>query len=439
MLVKIVLFAALAFVLYRLVRLFMAPAPMPAAAADGARAGDPAVAYISHGKVFCSVGGAPGREIQSSYVQASQDRIERSRELHAWKEGTAFGVSARRGKDDCRIDIQATSAQFLGADRVLYFLRDDAFGGLFQHDLATGTELRLMHRQRFWIEDLAVAPDGQRLLCTHYTGKGLSNIATMNLDGSDFREATGGDTVDSSPAWVHGQADSVVFESSGIARSPQGAPIGHGPTSLQLLDLAKGTLTTVFDDPKFDFLSPRVGRDGALYFIRRPYEPPVQGIGRNIADALLFPLRLLRALFHYLNFFSLMYSRKPLSSASGVPMEADIKEIVLKRKRVDAERALRSGVKIGGAPSVVPATWELVRRNDRGEEFVLARHVAAFDLGEDDRVVFTNGFGVFVLDGNRPRVLFRDKLIAQVTAGPAATVAPVALPTEDAKPGWAAR
>jgi len=439
MLVKVVLLAALLYVLYRLVRLFTAPAAIADVAADGARAGDPAIAYISHGKVFCSVGGAPGREIQSTYVQSAQDRLERSRELHAWKEGTAFGVSARRRGQSENLEVQATSTQFLGPDRVLYFLRDDAFGGLFEHDLATGKELRLMHRQRFWIEDLAVSPDGARLLCTHYTGKGLSNIAMMALDGSDFREVTGGDTVDSSPAWVHGQADQVVFESSGIARSPQGVPIGHGPTSLQLLDLERGKLTPVFDDPKFDFLSPRVGRDGSLHFIRRPYEPPVQGFGRNIADALLFPLRLLRAFFHYLNFFSLMYSRKPLSSASGPPVEADIKDIMLKRKRVDAERALRTGVKIGGAPSVVPASWELVRRTERGEEAVLARHVAAFDLGENDAVVFTNGFGVFVLDGGKPRVILRDKLIAQVTAGPAATVAPVGAATEEAKPGWAAR
>ena len=81
----------------------------------------------------------------------------------------------------------------------------------------------------------------------------------------------------------------------------------------------------------------------------------------------------------------------------------------------------------------------LVRRSDRGEEIVLAQHVAAFDLGEDDRVVFTNGFGVFVLDGDRPRVLLRDKLIAQVTAGPAATIAPAAAAIDDAKPGWASR
>ena len=70
-------------------------------------------------------------------------------ELHAWKEGTAFGVRANRGQGDGGLHIQATSAQFLGPDRVLYFLRDDAFGGLFRHDLATGKELRLMHRQRF--------------------------------------------------------------------------------------------------------------------------------------------------------------------------------------------------------------------------------------------------------------------------------------------------
>lgn len=425
-LVKILLFAAIAAIFYTLLRMVFSPARRDAApgAQSGARASDPAIAYIAHGKLFhCAAGEVP-KEIQSAYVQAARDRLERSRELHAWKEGTAFGVRAMRGGGgDCGgLDIHATSAQFTPDRRVLYFLRDAHFGGLFAHDLASGSEQRLMHRQRLWLEDLALDADGQRLLCTHHTGNGLANIALMNIDGSEFREVSGGDTVDSSPAWVTGREGAIVFESSGIARSPQGHPIGHGPTSIQMLDLAKGELTPVLEDPRFDHLGPRVGRDGALYFIRRPYEPPTQGVGQLVLDAMLLPLRLLRALFHYLNFFSLMYSRKPLTSASGPPVEQDIKQLVLKRKRIDAERALHSGARIAGTPSLVPASWELVRRSEHGEEKVLARHVASFDLATDGSVVFSNGYGVFALDGTQPRLLMRDKLIAQVTAGPGASL-----------------
>jgi len=219
----------------------------------------------------------------------------------------------------------------------------------------------------------------------------------MKIDGSDFREVTGGDTVDSAPAWVQGAGSepAVVFESTGIARTPQGVMLGYGPTSIQLLDLGRGTLTAVLDDASYDHLGPRVGRDGALYFIRRPYESPQYSSGNFLVDVAMFPIRLVRALFHYLNFFSLTYSRKPLTSASGPLVEADIKELMVKNRKLDAEKALRDGTRIAGTPSLVPASWELVRRDQHGQEQTLARHVVAFDLDAADRVVYTNGYGVF--------------------------------------------
>jgi hypothetical protein len=134
----------------------------------------------------------------------------------------------------------------------------------------------------------------------------------------------------------------------------------------------------------------------------------------------MFPFRLLRALFHYLNFFSLMYTRKPLITASGPAVQADLKEILIKGKRLDAEAALRTGARLNGVPSLVPASWQLIGRSPQGEEHVLASHVASFDIASDGTILFSNGYGVFALDGpHPPQVLLRDKLIADVIAAPA--------------------
>jgi hypothetical protein len=143
-----------------------------------------------------------------------------------------------------------------------------------------------------------------------------------------------------------------------------------------------------------------------------------------LTDALMFPFRLLRALFHYLNFFSLMYTRKPLITAAGPEVQADLKEILLKGKRLDAEAALRTGVRLNGVPSLVPASWQLMRRSPQGDEQVLASHVASFDIAADGAILFSNGYGVFALDGASPQVLLRDKLIADVIAGPPAGSGP---------------
>ena len=381
-----------------------------------------AIAFVSRGKLFCRTPSRGLHEIQSAYTQASKDRIERSRRLHGWKEGTAFATPFARGRAaECPegTDLQVTSAQFTPrGDRVLYFLRDSSVGGLFAYDVASGAETRLLHRQQLFLDDLCLGGDGELLLGTQHAGNGTANIVVMKADGADYRELTGGDTVDSSPAWIPNRPGSIVFESAGLARNASGVPLAAGPSSIQMLDTADGTLTTVLEHPRCDFLRPRVGRDGDLYYIRRPYEPPRYGAGALVADALLFPFRLLRALFHYLNFFSLMYTRKPLTSASGPHLDADIKDIILRGKRIDAEAALRNGATVGGVPSLVPASWQLVRRGTNGAERVLGRHVVSFDIAPDGTVLFTNGYGVFELDdAGTPRVLMRDKLVSNMVVG----------------------
>lgn len=390
-----------------------------------APANAPPVAFVSRGKLFhWSAGQAGVREIQSPYVQGVMDRAERSRRLHGWKEGTAFGSAFSRGgprggASDAQ-PIRATSIQFTGPGRVLYFLRDDNVGGLFEQDLSSGSERRVVHKQHLAFEDLRLSPDGARLLCSQGAKNGTANIALMTVEGADYRELTGGDTVDTAPAWIPDDPDRVLFQSAGLARDPNGFAIAQGPSSIQMAHLKEGTLTPVREDAGHDFLHPRVAPDGGLYFIQRPYEPPRYGTGQALRDALFFPFRLLRAVFHYLNFFSLMYTRKPLTTAGGPEMQGDLKEILLKGKRIDAEEMLRKGRLVSGVPSLVPASWVLVRRDRSGSEQVLARHVCSFDIAADGTILFSNGCGVFSLgDPKAPRVLLRDQLIADVVVGPA--------------------
>jgi hypothetical protein len=389
---------------------------------DPATAGGPQFAFVSRGKLFVRAPGEPVKQIHSQYAQAAVDRVERSRRLHGWKEGTAFETSfLGRGRGQgarATSDLQVSSAQLGTGGKLLYFLRDGAVGGLFEVDLASGREQRLLHRQRLNLEDLRLHHDGVRLLGAQQESNGSARIVAINADGSDYRELTSGDTVDGAPAFVPGREAAVVFESAGLARSPAGIPLARGPASIQLLE-GDGELTCVVEHPRFDYLSPRVAPDGDLLYIRRPYDPPRYGLAALMVDAALFPFRLVRAFFHYLNFFSLMYTRKPLTSASGPEVEADRKEIMLKGKRLDAEAALRKGAGVGGVPSLVPASWQLVRRSRTGAESVVASHVASFDIGPDGAILFSNGFAVFRTGaaGAPQQLLLRHPVISELAVG----------------------
>ncbi|MGD8572073.1 MAG: hypothetical protein PVH98_06390 [Gammaproteobacteria bacterium] len=376
--------------------------------------------FISKGKLFLWNRDNQVEQVHSPYIQEMVDRMERRKQLHGWKNNTSLAMSFAGQPDDGaadQVDLQVVSAQFASDNKLLYFIKDTHVGGLFEYDRKEKTERRLLHQQNLSYENLAVNPDNNQVLCSQQQANGIANIAMISEDGTESRQLTEGDTIDTSPAWIPGENNKILYQSSGLARSEDGYVIAHGPASIKLLDLADNQVTTVIEDPNFDYLQPRVDNAGNLYFIKRPYESYSYSGTYVLIDFLLFPFRLLRAVFHYLNFFSLMYSRKPLTSASGPQVKADIKDLLIKGKRIDAEKALRKEGKVNGIPSLVPRSWQLVRRTQGGQDSILATNVASFDISGGDTILYTNGYAVFQLaPDNRAAVLLRDKLIADIIA-----------------------
>jgi hypothetical protein len=131
------------------------------------------------------------------------------------------------------------------------------------------------------------------------------------------------------------------------------------------------------------------------------------------------PFRLLHAVFHYLNFFSLVYSKKPLTTACGPDIKGDdLKSVMIRGKVIDAEKALRSCASTLGVPSLVPSSWELFRRSQNGREEVVASSVAAFDISSEGAIAYSNGRGIFTLAGRRkPKLILKANLIEDVIVG----------------------
>ena len=390
----------------------MAPEGGPAQA----NALNQALAYLSRGKLFFKAPDADAREVHSEYIQQLLDKREKNQRLHGWKQETSLGTSfiggGMRQDTNENLSVEFTGLTFVpGENKLLYFIRDEAFGGLFEQDIESGKELRLVHRQNLEYEDLNFDPERDRLLCTTRHKNGIANVVSMSRDGSEYRELTTGESCDTSPCWIDDHR--VVYQSQGIARSSGGYIMAYGPASIQLLDMESSEIEPVLEDPAFDFLQPRVCSAGHLYYLRRPYEAPRQA-KHVLVDIVMFPFRLLRAIFHYLNFFSMMYSRKPLTGAGGPEMKIDAKELMLKGMRIDAERALRRERRVNGVPSLVPSSWQLVRRTKTGQETVLARHVAAFSISADDAIVYTNGCGIFQLTPNGSATIARDRVVQEI-------------------------
>ncbi|HEX2971822.1 MAG TPA: hypothetical protein VHP11_05790 [Tepidisphaeraceae bacterium] len=120
---------------------------------------------------------------------------------------------------------------------------------------------------------------------------------------------------------------------------------------------------------------------------------------------------------HFLNFFSLLVTRKPLLTAGGPPREGpDERYLMLWGRFIDAQKVLRAA-RNGEAQSLVPRTWQLVRRASDGREETLADAVLCYDLCPDGSIIYSDGSVIHHLtpSGER-RQLCSAKLIQRAIA-----------------------
>jgi hypothetical protein len=385
------------------------------------------VAYLASGKLFLKEGDRPGREVVSKFGQDVVARAIKMGERDGWKHqrkgaGSLFG-SLWGGRDPG--DLLIVPPRITGVARVpdkdtlLYLLETESVGGFFRFDSAANQEQRLWHKEGFRAKDPDFHPDLGIMAFALPLPNGVTNIMTVEAEGRNLERHTEGDSVDEAPSWLPDQRRALVYHSGGIARSPQGAPVGLGPCSIQKLDLENKKAEPLLENPAYDFLQPHGTRTGELLFIRRPYESP---FGRPtspltiLKDIALFPYRVVKSILHFLNAFSIAFAQKPLMTAGGPKLSGpELHNLFIRGRAVDARKALKQSRLDEEPPSLVPASWELVRRRPDGTESVLAKHVLAFDLGPKGSIVMTNGSAVYALgEGGERRRLEKGGLIDQV-------------------------
>jgi len=390
----------------------------------------PTFAFLSNGQLFLRNGSDEPREIRSNFAQQVMERQARNAEVHGWKGQSgvwgAMGFAPPELAEWERAQQQRTPVQFQGVTNgdedghLYYILGIGDMGGLFHYTIENDAERRLMHRNGFLARDLSRHPESGAIAVSVQKEDGSSAVQVGENDGRFLRDVTVGDAVDESPCWVPGQGRRIVYQSAGIGRNEHGMVVGLAPFQVELIDLDKESIETVHAEENFDLLQPKLLADGTLYFIRRPYEP----LGPKPADPLtvlkdiaLFPFRLARAVFHFLNFFSMMFSGKPLSTAAGPQNRlTDNRYLMIWGRMIDTKRAMEKSRK-QKTTGLVPKDWQLIRRTPDGQEDLLAEKVLSFDVRPNGDVIHTDGNVVYLRqqDGNTTHLL-GDQFVEKVTA-----------------------
>jgi hypothetical protein len=384
---------------------------------------DCTVAYIAKGELHLKNGDGSVRRIESKFGQTVRQRAMELYKRGAWKrEGSSAGFLSgpmlwgRAPGDPETMEIRITGlSRGPAPGELIYALDTGTVSGLFLIRYDTGEELRLMHTADYHFEHLAVGrdtlaqnglrdggmPEQSEIACAIKHRLGTASLAVVSCDTYALTEVTEGDSIDVAPSWVPSKRQ-IVFQSAGIARDAKGQFHGRGAFLIQKVDLDTGELTPLAESQEHDYLGPRVASDGTLYYIRKPYRKPGTvefKWWRGIVDIVILPFKLLNALFHYFEWFSIKYTGRTLTTASGEKQ----KEIDLKRRKLmeniyAAQDAIRDEMLSEGENSgLVPGSWQLICESPGESAKTLAKGVVSFDLSGDGSIVYSNGSAVYRL------------------------------------------
>lgn len=387
--------------------------------------------FLADGKLILVSRDGGESEHTSEFVTGLQQRLQSIKDRSEWKlkgSGAQFmrgGLPVSEGSFEVdHFRAEFSSACFHPADgRLIYGVDAGEVRGLFAHDAKDNLEQRLLHgpARRFGAIDIRHQGEEEEWLLAVMGNDGTSRIGYFTpKKGGGVREVTEGDSIDSYPAWIPGEIRRFVYQTSGVARDRDGSWVALGPASIQMVDLEKGTTRALVEDDQMDYLCPACGPDGELYYLQRPYVPfRKPGLLSLVKDVVFFPVRLIRAIFGFLNVFSTIFTGKPLHTA-GLPKREgpDPKAVFLYGRWMNMERMARAKPEDDDEPAV-PKTWELRRQrklNEPGE--VLATGVMAYSLAPDGSLYYSDGRGVQVLPagGGPAQRLSKRRLVSALFA-----------------------
>lgn len=381
--------------------------------------------YIANGALFLRQPDGQTEEITSPFAKEVIERDAQSRKHKGWKTaprdnptGILSGASLwGRSAEDAAGGI--APARFLYAcqgrdSQTLYYVLSVGRSiGLFRRHLDDGREIRLFHRDKVSVLGMTFDKDSGRIILANSNADATAQLDVYDEEGNLKGSVTGGDSIDAAPCMVSGSASTLMYQSCGVARHPEtGYVIAMGHSTVNRLNYATGQLETLLEEPAYDYVSPRMSKESYLYAIRRPVEKPVhERAGLALKDIVLMPFRLAKAVFGYLNFFSMIYGKEPLKSAGGPrrpELDQDLGKIWLHGRMIEI-RQIQQDAQFAG--KLVPASWELVKLYPGGRTEVLAKHVASFDVAGDESILYTDGFELYSYAQGRTTSLGRQDMV----------------------------
>jgi hypothetical protein len=362
---------------------------------------------------------------KSQYLQNYQRNLEQISERKAWK---LNGLGAQyRGDAASKVDTegiieraQINGVSFVQQDKVLYSISVEEFSGIFMKNplAAEETEDHVIHDNKtgFFALDYNQTTGETVVALQHSTSR---NLALLDIHTSRYRLITEGDSIDDNPVWSKKDHNIIFYDSRGIGRTQHGVMAEIGPAVINRLDMKSGELQEVISVNGYDCFLPKTDEKGHLYFIKKPHE---KKSGSCLKDILLIPFRISKAIYKWIEWFTIMHTGQPLTSGGDNPAKQrdgnDLKTIIINGNIINADKAYKENcAKKEKFPGIAPHDWELVRLEFDGKLTTIKKGVVDFEITRGGEILYSNGRHLIKIDASQHEVLLATKdLIHKVKA-----------------------
>ena len=127
---------------------------------------EPSIAYLANGRLFLKLAGKEPREVESKFGNQVIARSQKNSQRDAWKSQSVWGSGGMGMPDMGQFQKMAVgpNVRFEHVCRgtvpgeIHYVLKMDQVVGVFRYVIDEDREVRVLHRDSFWLESLARHP-----------------------------------------------------------------------------------------------------------------------------------------------------------------------------------------------------------------------------------------------------------------------------------------
>lgn len=347
-------------------------------------------------------------DFYNDYI-AADESLKRS---SAWK--TSGSGAIFRGdyypQNDAPVHCYFNSVVSAGDGSVLYSVTVNNVSAILEKDLTAEKD-----GEKHVIHDVDVIYDGarfdrtqKRIAVSVKRNDYVGHAAVFDVSTNDLITYTAGDSCDSDVCFSKTDNNALLFSTKGIARNQDGEFVRYSPSSIARLNLSSMQIEEIKSSDGFNYVRPEDDKNGNLYYIRKPASDKKRGFGRLLLDVILIPVKLIKAVYYFLETFTLAFTGETFTKKNPDSVKTRDKsprEIIIDGNKINAEKEYKANLrKKDEFAGIAPRSWELVKLCG-GVETVIARGVIDYAV-TDEGVVFTNGKNVVEVDasGKKTRV-----------------------------------